>query len=100
MRTDERDEHRRLVADAGQLVAKRGHDRAGQGPRARRARGGEAVRERALTHDGGYGTVAGGGLDHMTASERGPPQRDPIVVDAVEVARVRERCGPVAELAL
>ena len=36
----------------------------------------------------------------MPAGERGPPQRDPIVVDPVEAARVRERGGPVAELAL
>jgi hypothetical protein len=36
----------------------------------------------------------------MPACERGPPQRDPIVVDPVELACVGERCGPVAELAL
>ena len=100
MRTDERDEHRRLAAEAGQLVAKRRHERPREAARARGARRREAVRERALADDGGDGAVAGGRLDHMPAAERGPPQRDPIVVDPVEAAGVRERCRPVAELAL
>ena len=88
------------MADPRQLVAKRRHDRAGEAARARGARGGEAVGERALADDGGDGAVAGGRLDHVAAAERGPPQRDPLVVDPVEAARVGERCRPVAELAL
>jgi hypothetical protein len=36
----------------------------------------------------------------MAAAEGRPPQRDPLVVDVIEAARVSERCSPVAELAL
>ena len=69
-----------------------------RGLAAREAR--ETVREGALADDRGDGAVAGGRLDHVTAAERGAPQRDPLVVDLVEAAGVGERRGPVAELAL
>lgn len=100
MRTDEPNEDRRLVPHARQFVAQRRHDRAGEAARAHGTQGGQAVRERALADDRGDATVAGGCLDDVAAAERGPPQRDPIVVDPIEAAGVGERGGPVAELAL
>ena len=95
----ERDQDRGLVAHARQLVAKRRHDRAGEAARARGADARKAVGEGALADDRGDGAIAGGGLDHVTASERGAPQRDPLAVDPVEAARIGDRRRPVGELA-
>ena len=96
----QRDQDRGLVPHPRQLVAKRRHDRTGEAARARGADAGEAVGEGALADDRGDGAVAGGGLDHVTTSERGAPQRDPLAVDPVQTARIGDRRRPVGELAV
>ena len=99
-RADERHHDRRLPAPAGQLVAEPQHRRVRQAAWVCRPGGREAIGEWALADYCGDAAVTRGGDEHVTAAEGGAPECDALGIDLLEGARIGERRGPVAELAL